>query len=179
MLDAREKLERAQKSARLEISPCAPLLEALSITSRTQQRQPEPKAIATMNTAPAMPASRVSLRSMSFACVSNDNGGHLRTVEEALERFVVEAQLVVNVAYASTRPEWVPVLVAERGPRYVRISRWERGVRSSVYCFVDHASGDILKAASFKTPAKGARGNVLSYRTVTECVSGYGAHYAR
>ena len=31
----------------------------------------------------------------------------------------------------------------------------------SVYCFIDKETGDILKAASFKSAAKGARGNIF------------------
>jgi hypothetical protein len=48
-----------------------------------------------------------------------------------------------------------------------------------VHCFVDVTNGDILKAVSWKAPAKGARGNVLTYGEVSEAVSAYGANYLR
>lgn len=35
----------------------------------------------------------------------------------------------------------------------------------SVYCFVNIETGDILKAAGYKAPAKGARGNIFNPET--------------
>jgi len=37
--------------------------------------------------------------------------------------------------------------------------------QTSVYCFVDIATGDILKAAGWSAPAKGARGNIFDPAT--------------
>ena len=42
------------------------------------------------------------------------------------------------------------------------------GNGQSVYCFVDKDTGNILKAASFKVPAKGARGNIYDPSTYQE-----------
>jgi len=36
---------------------------------------------------------------------------------------------------------------------------------ASVYCFVNIETGDILKAAGYKAPAKGARGNIFKPET--------------
>lgn len=52
------------------------------------------------------------------------------------------------------------------------------GVSQSVYCFVDIASGDILKAASLNAPAKHARGNVHKPETFN-CAGPYGIAYLR
>ena len=46
----------------------------------------------------------------------------------------------------------------------------------SVFCFVDLANGNILKAASWKVPAKGARGNIANGASQ---VGFYGAAYLR
>ena len=46
------------------------------------------------------------------------------------------------------------------GPKYTRVIQESPGSRS-VYCFLD-AQGDIYKAASWKVPAKGIRGNLAT-----------------
>ena len=45
-----------------------------------------------------------------------------------------------------------------RGSKYIRIVRTTFGSKS-VHCFLD-ADGNIYKSASWKTPAKGIRGNI-------------------
>jgi hypothetical protein len=50
-------------------------------------------------------------------------------------------------------------LSAELGTRYIRIVEEIDSYRS-VYCFFDY-DGNVLKAASWKTPAKGVRGTVF------------------
>jgi hypothetical protein len=50
----------------------------------------------------------------------------------------------------------------EVGPRYARIAKCDGGTNRSAYGFVDMSTGDLLKAASFRSPAKGARGNALT-----------------
>lgn len=52
-----------------------------------------------------------------------------------------------------------PTFTAEYGRSMVRIVVNTPSSRS-VYCFVDMKSGDILKAASWKAPAKGPRGSI-------------------
>ena len=56
---------------------------------------------------------------------------------------------------------WQPVKV-EIGPKNVRIVKIESHGGKSVVCFVDKATGNILKAAGWKAPAKGARGNIYT-----------------
>jgi hypothetical protein len=65
-----------------------------------------------------------------------------------------------------------PTFSAERGQKYIRIVV-EKPQRS-VFCFVDAQTGDILKAAGWKTPAKGARGHI---RNGAKDVTPYGAVY--
>jgi hypothetical protein len=52
------------------------------------------------------------------------------------------------------------MFVAEYGQKNVRIVIRERDSGGYVYCFVELATGDILKAAGFKAPAKGKRGSI-------------------
>jgi hypothetical protein len=57
----------------------------------------------------------------------------------------------------------VPTFTLETGQRYIRVvvSRGGDSGRS-VHSFIDKTNGDILKAASWKAPAKHARGNIFS-----------------
>jgi len=63
------------------------------------------------------------------------------------------------------------------GGRYMRIVKND-GAQRSVYCFVDKTNGDILKAAGWKAPAKGARGNIYNKNTWSS-MTPYGAPYKR
>ena len=47
----------------------------------------------------------------------------------------------------------------------------------SVHCFVDMTNGDVLKAASWKAPAKHARGNIFKDDNGLGGVTAYGAKY--
>lgn len=47
------------------------------------------------------------------------------------------------------------------GTKYAKIvTVHPKSVGGSAYCFIDLTNGNILKAASWKTPAKHARGNI-------------------
>ena len=61
---------------------------------------------------------------------------------------------------------------------YTTGSRYWKVVRgSSVHCFVDATNGDVLKAASWKAPAKGARGNIFDEHNGLARMSVYGTQY--
>lgn len=45
------------------------------------------------------------------------------------------------------------------GKKYVRISIVSP-VSESVFCFVERSTGNVLKAESWRAPAKGVRGNI-------------------
>lgn len=85
------------------------------------------------------------------------------TVKEALGRFVAAVQAMLDDYFAKTYTHvQSPILSVDYGKRYAKIVRTERtGSGRSVYCFVD-SNGDILKAASWKAPAKGVRGSILA-----------------
>lgn len=53
-------------------------------------------------------------------------------------------------------------ITAEPGRRYIRIVKADAdGTSRSVHSFLDKTTGNILKAESWKKPAKHARGNLL------------------
>jgi len=70
------------------------------------------------------------------------------------------------------------------GPRYVRIVRKDDCGSRSVHSFVDRTNGDILKAATYKTPdragkTKGVRGNVFADNFGLSAVNYNGANYLK
>jgi hypothetical protein len=68
-------------------------------------------------------------------------------------------------------------VIEREGIKYTRIVQTSGGSGRSVYCFVD-ASGNIYKAASWKTPAKGVRSTLATVDINT--VDPYGSWlYAR
>src|SRR6478736_2862452 len=60
---------------------------------------------------------------------------------------------------------------ATAGDRFIRIARaeYQRPIEAhskptcrSAHCFIDRTNGDVLKAAGWSKPAKGARGNIFN-----------------
>ena len=69
------------------------------------------------------------------------------------------------------------------GPRYLKVVASVRSLLAAglkggyAYCFIDRATGDLLKAASWATPAKGARGNLFKPdRFATATPYGFGSY---
>ncbi len=89
-----------------------------------------------------------------------------RAVINATSTGYVEAlQLTIAADYSKNYKNLTPPTVEiEIGRRYIKIvkaSHFNGHSTRSVQGFVDLTNGDILKAASWKAPAKHARGNVL------------------
>ena len=61
------------------------------------------------------------------------------------------------------------------GSKYFRIVA-NHGGQNSVYAFVEKATGDVLKSASWAVPAKGVRGNIFADDAI-KCCGPYGAIY--
>lgn len=73
-----------------------------------------------------------------------------------------------------------PVLSLERGRRYIRVV-WERPgdvYSRRVHCFIDK-NGDVLMSASWRAPAKTARGNIFNPDNGLDCMGPYGAAYLK
>ena len=67
----------------------------------------------------------------------------------------------------------------DKGKRYWRLVRTTDGGghSQSVFCFLDTTNGDVLKAASWKAPAKHARGNIFNGDYGMGGVGAYGGRY--
>ena len=90
--------------------------------------------------------------------------------DEALEDFRATAEGILRSYFAHNDYTFaVPTIeIAKGGRKYIKLIRGEndpetgepRAFSRSVHSFVEVATGDIFKAASFKAPAKHARGNI-------------------
>jgi hypothetical protein len=103
------------------------------------------------------------------------------TTRAALTSFINAAQAMIVAHTAERFPGMEPrLLVEDIGRKYARI--WAKypheTSRGSAYCFVDMTNGDILKPATWKAPAKHARGNIFRGDAV-KAVNPYGTNYLR
>lgn len=65
------------------------------------------------------------------------------------------------------------------GSRYIRVWRTTNGASRSAHVFIDRTNGDVLKVATWKAPAKHARGNIFLPDNGLKCMGPYGAAYLR
>jgi hypothetical protein len=97
--------------------------------------------------------------------------------DSALDTFVNSIQTMITNHYEKNLPNLhVPTVGTDVGRRYVRVFTKDLNSRSA-FCFVDRNTGDILKAAGWKVPAKHARGNIFSEDGGIGGVTVYGAKY--
>jgi hypothetical protein len=89
----------------------------------------------------------------------------LMCFESALKYWLQRAQ---SIAYGT-------LSIDPKGKKYIRII-CDTGQKSA-FCFIQKDNGDVLKTASWSTPAKHARGNI--YQLGNEGVERYGAIYLR
>jgi hypothetical protein len=97
-----------------------------------------------------------------------------------LDRWLWTAQELVNNHYATHFPSLTPsVLEMSDGRRYIRIDTIKNGGcgQRLVWAFIDKKTGDILKAASYKAPAKHARGNLFDPKGGVAHLTPYGPSY--
>jgi hypothetical protein len=100
-----------------------------------------------------------------------------------IEDFVAVAQDVINVHhaqhFADSRIPADTLSIDGGGRKYTRIVAARAGDKHStrVHCFVEIATGSIMKAAGWKAPAKHARGNINDPDGGRSAMTPYGARY--
>jgi hypothetical protein len=97
-----------------------------------------------------------------------------------IEDFVKIAQGVIdeNDVSMGNNPAFRTTLsIGKGGRKYARIVASLGDTQRSVHCFVEIETGNILKAAGWKTPAKHARGNINDEDGGRSAVTAYGAVY--
>lgn len=106
--------------------------------------------------------------------------------ESTLESFVDEVNEMIEEEWDYTYADAPVVSIDTGGRSYVRLVKGGKGHQNGMYCFVRKAEnaakgsrvGDILKAASWKSPADHARGNIFDDNRMN-AVTTYGAVYMR
>lgn len=83
------------------------------------------------------------------------------------------ANAKVNATMTALPNYYKPVTV-EPGSKYIRVVQ-TAGNSRSVSCFVEKSTGNILKAAGWKAPAKGARANIFKPETFVGKVDSHGS----
>lgn len=121
----------------------------------------------------------------------------MRDFDRSLDQFLVACQAIIDreVNDPLQRTDIIelratPEIFADAGPRYtLEIDPGRRYVRiwlvchgrhtsRSAWAFVDRTSGDVLKPASWRGPAKHARGNIYA-DDPTERIRWTGPEYLR
>lgn len=88
-------------------------------------------------------------------------------------------QEILNDYYAKYSPNTpVPELCRELGKRYIKITEARRG-GTSVWAFIDTFNGDVMKPASWRAPAKHARGNIFDEWNGMRFMTVFGPAYLR
>ena len=80
---------------------------------------------------------------------------------------------------AAARFAYTKKLSPVKGRRYIKVVEVSESGGSSVFCFVDLKTGNVLKAASWSSPAKGARGNIFDDHNGLGRMGPYGPAYNR
>jgi hypothetical protein len=99
--------------------------------------------------------------------------------DAAFDGFLAHSQKTLTDYMTSQFPTLpFAALKAYEGGRYVKIVKEEGSSSRSAWGFVDKTNGDVLKAAGWGVPAKGARANVFD-RGSWRNVGAYGPAYMR
>lgn len=84
----------------------------------------------------------------------------MKVTQQHLDEFVKRWQAVIDEYHKTQGYNWKTELSSMVGKKYARIVQEDNGQRSSTG-FVDMSNGDVLMSASWKAPAKHARGNIF------------------
>ena len=98
--------------------------------------------------------------------------------DTALNKFIdhLTAQSEADrVEYPHMKPK---VYTTQTGPKNIKVVTQTEGQDDrSVFCFIRRADGAVLKAASWKAPAKHPRGTIMTDNPSEYGVGKYGANY--
>lgn len=108
-----------------------------------------------------------------------------KDLDKAVKMHVMGVQKKINDDFKKNFPNLKPpILKIQKGKRYIKIIKVDQdGTSKSVFEFIDAKEGptygDILKPASWRAPAKHARGNVFDGSWGVNAVGPYGPAYLR
>jgi len=100
--------------------------------------------------------------------------------DSALKKWLKRAEAIIKghhdrMKFTHTKPGIL--LIDPKGRKYLRIVKKEGFGSSYVYCFIEKATGNVLKADGWMKPHPTPRGNI--WEVGKEGVSAYGALYLK
>jgi len=103
--------------------------------------------------------------------------------ESRLQVWLEGAQKIIDKTYKQSfsklwELELTPKLKLVAGKKYVKVVAVNPD-QSIVFAFINMKTGDVLKPASWKRPAKHARGNIFNRDDGLDCVTPYGIKYLK
>ena len=84
-----------------------------------------------------------------------------QNVQVLTQAYATRVEQVIQEAYRFMAEGTRPTVSVEAGRKYFKLVA-DYGNQRSVHSFVDRVTGDVLKAASWNAPAKGARYNLVT-----------------
>jgi len=102
------------------------------------------------------------------------------TFDAALTSFINGCQKLTDEAELA----FTTKIETMKGRKYIRVVRADytdagEVISRSAHCFIDTTNGNVLKAAGWKAPAKGPRGNIYDTYNGLNRMSWTGAGYNR
>lgn len=98
--------------------------------------------------------------------------------ETALASFLQKLELYKSDEKKRTAPSLNPdTLEVKRGSKYIRVF-FNNGTQSFCYCFVEIETGKLYRPATYKAPAKHARGSIYNENQLEGCTP-YGMAYLK
>ena len=94
-------------------------------------------------------------------------------MEQKIDKFIELWQLLIDERNERLGFKWKTTLTVMYGKKYARVVTEDHGQRSATG-FINLENGDILKTATWASPAKHARGNVDSSVYGMEAIDSYG-----
>ena len=82
-------------------------------------------------------------------------------IQTLTEQYAKAVEAAIQNAYDFMEEGKRPTVSVENGRKYFKLVTQHPGQRS-VHSFVDRVTGDVLKAAGWAAPAKGARFNLVT-----------------
>lgn len=101
--------------------------------------------------------------------------------DKALNGFMKGCQKKIDDDYKINYPKLKPnKLEMKEGPKFIKIiSKAQSGAGTSAWAFIDKGTGDVLRPASWRAPAKHARGNIFDQDNGMRTISPYGPAYLK
>jgi hypothetical protein len=101
----------------------------------------------------------------------------MQNVEALTQQYAKSVEAKVQAVYHFMDEDKRPVVEVEVGRKYFKLVTVHSERSRSVHSFVDRVTGDVLKAAGWAAPAKGARFNLATgMNELLAAVDPYGSY---